>query len=305
MDDIVPGLRLIFWGIFKKVMIADNLGEYVNTVYNSPQQHTGLPLIIATLFFTLQIYCDFSGYSDIALGSARILGFRLMTNFSFPYFSRSIREFWGRWHISLSTWFRDYLYIPMGGNRVSDRRWMFNLFLVFVISGIWHGANWTFVVWGVLHGLYLIAGILISRRPDIVRFLRTKWGGYIGLFITFCLVSLAWIFFRARNVSEGFYILEHMGTRLPEQLKGILVNHHLERLHFLYLGFDRTTLGATCIAVFLLFAAERRAYRGHSELLLPQETPAYLRMGITGLSFLLLVFWGAFHSDLDFIYFQF
>lgn len=155
------GLKLMLWGFFKKVVVADRLSSIVNIVYNDPTSFTGTPLILATIFFAFQIYCDFSGYSDIAIGAAQIMGFRLMDNFKRPYFSRSISEFWKRWHISLSTWFKDYLYIPLGGNRVAIPRWYANLFIVFLVSGLWHGANWTFVIWGALHGIYLILEMVL------------------------------------------------------------------------------------------------------------------------------------------------
>ena len=145
---VVAGLKLMLWGLFKKIVIADRLAIYVNAVYNNPTHHSGITLILATVFFAFQIYCDFSGYSDIAIGAAKIMGFKLMTNFNRPYFSRNISEFWKRWHISLSTWFKDYLYISLGGRRVSIPRWYFNLLFVFLVSGLWHGANWTFLIWG-------------------------------------------------------------------------------------------------------------------------------------------------------------
>ena len=145
-ERVTSGLRLMAWGLFKKVVIADRLAIVVDTVYNNPEQHNSLTLIIATIFFAFQIFCDFSGYSDMAIGAARVMGFKLMTNFDKPYQSKSIHEFWKRWHISLSTWFRDYFYISLGGNRVSIPRWYLNLFLVFLVSGLWHGANWTFVI---------------------------------------------------------------------------------------------------------------------------------------------------------------
>ncbi|MCE7945771.1 MAG: MBOAT family protein, partial [Chlorobi bacterium CHB1] len=160
---VVSGLRLMLWGFFKKLVIADRLALYVNEVYNNPADYTGLPVIIATYFFAFQIYCDFSAYSDIAIGAARVLGFDLMKNFRQPYLAQSIGEFWKRWHISLSTWFRDYLYIPLGGNRVSRLRWYVNLMAVFLISGLWHGANWTFVVWGALHGSYFVLSLLTQK----------------------------------------------------------------------------------------------------------------------------------------------
>ena len=152
------GLELAMWGFFKKVVIADRVAALVNMVYRSPRTFSGPILTLATIFFSIQIYCDFSGYSDIAIGCARIMGFDLMTNFRQPYFSQSIEEFWHRWHISLSTWFRDYLYIPLGGNRVSTPRWCANLLVVFTVSGLWHGANWTFVAWGAVHGIFYLVG---------------------------------------------------------------------------------------------------------------------------------------------------
>jgi alginate O-acetyltransferase complex protein AlgI len=165
-DRVTSGLRLVLWGFFKKVVVADRLALYVNAVYNDPSAHTGPTILLATYFFAFQIYCDFSGYSDIAIGTARVMGYDLMQNFRRPYFARSISEFWSRWHISLSTWFRDYLYIPLGGNRVPRWRWYVNLFAVFLISGLWHGANWTFVVWGALHGTYLIVGLVTSDARE-------------------------------------------------------------------------------------------------------------------------------------------
>ncbi|GAB3811400.1 hypothetical protein GCM10028895_01510 [Pontibacter rugosus] len=149
---IVAGLKRMAWGFFKKIVIADNLALMVNSVYNNPTEFDGISHIIATVFFAFQIYCDFSGYSDIAIGAAQVMGFKLMENFRSPYFAKTISEFWGRWHISLSTWFRDYLYIPLGGNRVVKWRWYYNLFIVFLVSGLWHGASWTFVIWGLCTG---------------------------------------------------------------------------------------------------------------------------------------------------------
>src|SRR5262249_30799197 len=156
------GLSLALWGLFKKVVVADALAIYVDTVYTSSAHHGGATLLVATYFFAFQIYCDFSGYSDIARGISRVYGIELMKNFETPYFSTSISEFWSRWHISLSTWFRDYVYIPLGGNRVGRARNFLNLFLVFMLSGLWHGANWTFVIWGALHGIYLIGERLLG-----------------------------------------------------------------------------------------------------------------------------------------------
>lgn len=162
-DRAVDGLRLILWGFFKKLVIADRLAIYVNEVYGNPGAHSGGAIALATYFFAFQIYCDFSGYSDIAIGSARVMGYDLMDNFRRPYFAKSIREFWSRWHISLSTWFRDYVYVPLGGSRVATWVWYSNLMIVFLVSGLWHGANWTFVVWGGLHGTYMVVGLATQR----------------------------------------------------------------------------------------------------------------------------------------------
>ncbi len=209
---VVDGLRQVLWGLFKKIVIADRLAIYVNQVYNNPGDYSGGPLILATYFFAFQIYCDFSGYSDIAIGSARIMGFDLMRNFRRPYFATSIADFWQRWHISLSTWFRDYVYISLGGNRVLRWRWYYNLMVVFLLSGLWHGANWTFLAWGGLHGGYMVIA-------DITRNVRKRVASSLGLnnyprllksvrvVVTFHLVLFAWVFFRANSLSDAATIL--------------------------------------------------------------------------------------------------
>ncbi len=211
---VVSGLQLMAWGFFKKIVIADNLAELVNQVYNNPTEYDGFSLVLATIFFAFQIYCDFSGYSDIAIGSAQVMGFTLMENFRRPYFSKSIKEFWGRWHISLSTWFRDYLYIPLGGNRVVKWRWYYNIFIVFLVSGLWHGANWTFIVWGALHGFYQIFGSLTAKQRDTIADkigLRSNAAFYKFMQVgtVFFLVCFAWVFFRANNITDAWYIIAH------------------------------------------------------------------------------------------------
>ncbi|MBC7653015.1 MAG: MBOAT family protein [Oligoflexus sp.] len=210
---VVEGLKLILWGFFKKLVVADRLALYVNAVYNNAEHHSGFSLFVATVFFAFQIYCDFSAYSDIAIGVAKVMGFHLMTNFNRPYFARNVAEFWKRWHISLSTWFKDYLYISLGGNKVSIPRWYFNLFLVFLISGLWHGANWTYVIWGALNGFYLIFANISSPA-------REKFNDFIGInnlpsvsrclqiIITFMLICFSWIFFRANNIDDAFIIIK-------------------------------------------------------------------------------------------------
>ncbi|MGI4873607.1 MAG: MBOAT family O-acyltransferase [Janthinobacterium lividum] len=204
---ITSGLRLMAWGLFKKVVVADRLAFLVNHVFDAPQHFRGLPLLVASVGFSIQIYCDFSGYSDIALGAAQVMGFRLMQNFERPYFSRSVGEFWRRWHISLSNWFRDYLYLPLGGSRAGRVRSYCNLLLVFVVSGLWHGASWTFVAWGALHGFYLVFGRL--TRPLRAR-LPLRPPPWLQALATYALVTLAWIFFRAATIADGFYVVRHL-----------------------------------------------------------------------------------------------
>jgi alginate O-acetyltransferase complex protein AlgI len=222
-DRITDGLKLMAWGFFKKVVVADRLAAIVNLVYNDPTEFSGVPLLIATYFFAFQIYCDFSGYSDIAIGAANVMGYNLMENFRQPYFAKSIAEFWRRWHISLSTWFRDYVYIPLGGNRLGDSRLYFNLLVVFVVSGLWHGANWTFVVWGALHGMLMVVSIVVSKVLDkgfSYRLLdrQSLWISTIKIFATFHLVLLTWVFFRANTLSDAIYILRNIFTGI--EIKG-------------------------------------------------------------------------------------
>jgi alginate O-acetyltransferase complex protein AlgI len=202
------------YGLFKKVVVADTLGIYINTVYGDVAASDPIAVLLATLFFTFQIYCDFSGYSDIAIGTARIFGFRLMENFKRPYLAKSVSEFWKRWHISLSSWFRDYVYIPVGGNRVVKWRWYYNLMLTFLVSGFWHGAAWTFIIWGGLHGLYLVLETMFQR---VKIFKKDKAGELkfgakaIKIAITFALVVFAWIFFRANSLEDAMTAISKIG----------------------------------------------------------------------------------------------
>lgn len=201
-EQLVSGFRYILYGLFKKMVIADRLAYFVDHIYDSPEKFDGSVLLAATFMFGFQIYCDFSGYSDIAIGSARLLGFDLTQNFKTPYLSNSFRDFWRRWHISLSTWFRDYVYIPLGGNRVSQSRWIFNILLTFTLSGLWHGASLTFIIWGFLHGLYLVLEHYISKIVTLSK--RFSW---IGFVVTFVMVNLAWVFFRAHTFEQSIFIL--------------------------------------------------------------------------------------------------
>ena len=218
IERVVSGVQLMTWGLFKKVVVADTLAEYVNSIYNNPHFHTGPSFWVATYFFAFQIYCDFSGYSDIAIGSARVLGFDLMKNFNLPYFASNITEFWHRWHISLSTWLRDYLYIPLGGSRKGRNRTYINLLITMVLGGIWHGASWTFVIWGTLHGLFLMLSkaTLPIRDQMVCRFgISKKAIHLLRVFLTFHIVCFAWIFFRANSVQDAFYIVSNLFTGWP------------------------------------------------------------------------------------------
>lgn len=194
------GLGLFIWGLFKKVVIADRLAIYVNTVYFSPENYTGSSLALAAIFYSFQIYCDFSGYADMASGTARMLGFDIIRNFNLPYCVRTIKEFWRRWNISLTSWFTEYVYISMGGNRVSQARWILNISTVFLLSGIWHGATWSFIVWGAIHAvLYLIEYFLKIKNPN-----------WIYHIFTFVSVTVAWIFFRIENIGEAAYVVSRI-----------------------------------------------------------------------------------------------
>lgn len=205
-DNAVEGLKQMIWGFFMKLCVADVLAEYVNAVYNNVPQHNGTSMIIATIFFTFQIYCDFGGYSNIAIGAAKVMGFRLMENFNRPYLSLNIKEFWKRWHISLSSWFMDYVYIPLGGNRVSYPRHLLNLAITFLVSGVWHGANWTFVLWGGVHSVYQV-GTNIFRKFVYKPKYDVWWSKLLGTAACFIAVAFAWIFFRANNVGDAFTII--------------------------------------------------------------------------------------------------
>ena len=225
------GIKLMAWGYFKKIVIADTLAVTVNQVYGSLESYTGLILLVVAFMYSIEIYCDFSGYSDIAIGLANLFGIHLRMNFNSPYYAHSVREFWGRWHISLSTWLRDYIYIPLGGSRRGTVRRIINLLITFVISGIWHGANWTFLIWGILHGFYQVAEILagkatallkqgkdsadkdntqknVGERPLPVRIVQVS--------VTFLLITAAWVFFRADSMEEVCYIFGHMFHGIDE-----------------------------------------------------------------------------------------
>jgi len=293
LERLASGLQLILWGLFKKLVIADRLAIYVNEVFADPGAYSGPSLLLATYFFTFQIYCDFSGYTDI--GTSRILGYDLLPNFRLPYFAQSIADFWRRWHISLSTWFRDYLYIPLGGNRVESRwRWMLVIMVVFVVSGLWHGAAWTFVIWAALHGtFYLIEKSL--RRPGqlLAAWLRLPAGVAKGLriLITFHAVTLAWVFFRAASVGDAWTIIKGIFTTMGGPF---------------YAGSSQLTTTLSLCAIFFLLAVQIMQVKGWAPLYryregrlwpLPVRWAAYAVL-IFGISILGV-------SSNQFIYFQF
>lgn len=206
---ISAGLQLMLWGLFKKVVIADRLSIYVDDIYKNYLTAGVYEVIFASVLFSIQIYCDFSGYSDIALGSSRVMGIKLMQNFNRPYAATSISGFWSRWHISLSTWFKDYVYIPLGGNRVSNIKWIINIIIVFLLSGFWHGASWTFVIWGLLHALYTLIEIpwIKITEQKLPTLVKSFWWRSLGTIIVFILVTIAWVLFRAENFTIAKTIL--------------------------------------------------------------------------------------------------
>lgn len=289
---VIEGLKMMLWGLFMKLVIADRLAIYVNAVYNNPQHHTGLTLALATVFFAFQIYCDFAGYSNIAIGAAKVMGFELMTNFKRPYFSKSISEFWSRWHISLSTWFKDYLYISLGGNRVSVPRWYFNLFCVFAVSGLWHGANWTFIIWGALNGFYLVFAIVSEKiRMKISKIIGLNkipgFNNFLQMMITFILACIAWIFFRANTNQDALLIVSKIFT-----LKGPI---YIGEIHHLVYCF-------AAVAVLILLEIRQEYFLDYK---LPFRSSHWF---IEELSYAALIvgilLFGVFNGS-QFIYFQF
>lgn len=296
-EQVSAGLKLMLWGFFKKLVIADRLAIGVDEVYNHLPNYTGVALIVATCFFAIQIYCDFSGYSDIALGAAQVMGFTLMVNFDRPYASQTVSEFWKRWHISLSSWFRDYLYIPLGGNRVRIPRLYFNLFVVFLISGIWHGASWTFVIWGALHGLYLVVALIFKtpREKASAFFRQLKFGFAVSAFNVVCvfaLVTFAWLFFRANSFADALYIVKNMfKIHAPNIQKDVYLNN----------GQDFFIVSLLMIA--FMEAVQYLNSRYQNVLFAGPSAPLRWAFGLS-LVLLICVF-GVFHKNSEFIYFQF
>lgn len=268
-DNFKGGAGLFIWGVFKKVVIADRLAEYVNAVYFSPESHSGSTLALAALFYSFQIYCDFSGYADMAIGSGRVMGFKIMQNFNFPYCVNTFKEFWRRWHISLTSWFTEYVYISLGGNRVSQARWILNISLVFLLSGIWHGATWSFVLWGAMHSVfYLVERFWGPKRPNILYHL-----------LVFVMITFAWIFFRIENSVEAWHVV----TRICSDI-----------ISPVYWGSSTFSTLLTMLLLGIFMLREYLMYRN----ILPQKSAweylfLLLAIGLFGVS-----------SD-QFVYFQF
>lgn len=291
------GFIRILYGLFKKVVIADNLSNAVNLVYNNPESFGGIHYIVATIFFAFQIYCDFSGYSDIAIGTARIFGFKLMENFRMPYLSKSIGEFWKRWHISLSTWFRNYVYIPLGGNRVSKSKTLRNIFIVFIVSGFWHGAKWTFVVWGAIHGVILIAENLIGLQDKIQKSKYHSALISIKVILIFFIVCFAWIFFRSNSMNDAIYMTSRLfdfSLPLAKELRGMTT----------YLGLPLWKFVGYFALIGVLFIQDYLIENNKlSEIIIIRMHPI-LRWSVYTFIILTILLFGSFEVE-QFVYFQF
>ncbi len=301
---VTDGLKLMAWGVFKKAVIADRVAVMVDYVYANPQGHQGPGLALATLMFAWQIYCDFSGYSDIAIGASQVMGFRLMTNFDRPYWSRSLPELWRRWHISLTTWFRDYVFLPLGGTRVGSARIAVNVLIVFLITGLWHGAKWTFVIWGAGHGLFLVSSMLtrgvrkkiadglhLERIPRMHAVWQTA--------VTFAMFYYIGVFFRAETVGDGFYILKHLFTGWGDPFNGG------DFKSFIYSVGVRSSseFNVAIAAIVVLEIGHYLQMRGPVRPRLAQQ-PALIRWVLYYLLVLSILSYGVFTAS-PFIYFQF
>jgi len=299
---VKSGLLLMAFGLFKKMVIADRVAILVNQVYNNPSEYHGYETIVATVFFAFQIYCDFSGYSDIAIGIGRTMGFDLMKNFDSPYFSKSITEFWRRWHISLSTWFRDYVYIPLGGNRKGEARTYFNLFAVFLISGLWHGAAMTFIIWGAIHGLIImLEKALIPFRTYTYNTLRVKRDSFsnklVFVGITFLIVCISWVFFRANSLKDAFSIISNS---LVDNYEGLYYGGLFK------LGLDKVEFWVAIVAIAVLLLFDIFHKKKAAMQWLSSQNMVFRYFVYVCIVFVILVF--GVYGDMaptEFIYFQF
>ena len=291
-DRIYSGLKLMLWGFFKKIVVADRLALYVNTAFNNVNHQDGWTMVLATIFFSFQIYCDFSAYSDIAIGSARVMGFDLMKNFNRPNLSRTTAEYWKRWHISLSTWFKDYLFFPMGGSKVGKLRRYYNLMVVFFISGFWHGASWTYVIWGCINGFYLVFALITQKWRDrfnqfigITRF-KTLFMGW-SILTTFLLVTFSRVFFRSNTIQDAFTAIKKMLT-----FSGSIF------------GQGTSVLVYSFTALSILIAQEIKAEFFPSKFSFSEHPKFWVRNLYFALLILLILVLGVYDGG-QFIYFQF
>ncbi|MCL4112432.1 UNVERIFIED_CONTAM: hypothetical protein GTU68_046958 [Idotea baltica] len=286
-DFVIGGMHLIIWGLFKKVVVADNCAFFVNQIFDGTSSHTSMELFLGAVLFGFQIYGDFSGYSDIAIGVARLFGFSLMVNFSFPYFSRDIAEFWRRWHISLSTWFRDYVYIPLGGSRGNTYKRIRNVLIVFLVSGFWHGANWTFIIWGGIHALLFLPLLLFNKNRSYVNESRMSLKQLPQILLTFALVTLVWIFFRADNVTHAIQFIADIFSFNGSSI-GLFYKNSKSLL------FSAIIIVALLTMLFFEFLT---AQKNEKEVVLSTNMAIFIAVLIT--------FMGMFKNPSDFIYFQF
>ncbi len=301
---MTEGLKLMVWGLFKKMVVADRTALIVDRIYNDVNSFEGLTLLVASVLFGFQIYCDFSGYSDIAIGSAKVMGFDLIENFKIPYYSKSISEFWRRWHISLGKWFKDYLYVSLGGNRVSKNKIYRNLMIVFLVSGLWHGASWNFVIWGALHGIYIVVDISTKsyRKQFYEKIKLTKFPElmkWIHVGCTFSLVTFSWIFFRANTLKDALYIITHTFSNMESYTTFSGIYQALDALNAGKVGFIITLLSIGIMEVFHLRSRTKKI----PEIL--KRRPIYLRWCVYYSLMLWIIMFGVFEGASEFIYFQF
>ena len=286
-QNAVDGVKLIIWGMFKKVVVADNCAFFVNKIFENPEAYSSGELFVGMVFFAFQIYGDFSGYSDIAIGLSKLFGFDLMVNFKFPYFSRDIAEFWRRWHISLSTWFRDYIYIPLGGSKGTQWFQIRNVMIIFLVSGFWHGANWTYVVWGLFHALMFLPLLLFNINRSHLITKSYGWLDFAKIGVTFLVVCIGWVFFRADSIAAAFQYLAHMF-----ELKSLgLALFYKTNANLMIFALSVLAVGILSMQE-LVWAIKKR------------ELPKISAFGAL-LLVLLIFFMGSFKNQMDFIYFQF
>ena len=306
---ITDGLKLMAWGFFKKVVIADQVAPMVDYLWATPQDFGGPSIWLATWLFAYQVYCDFSGYSDIAIGASRVMGIDLMTNFRRPYLAQSLSELWSRWHISLTTWFRDYLFLPLVRNKKLIWPWQYNVAVIYVLSGIWHGANWTFILWGTFTSVIIIMSRMFSKTKERIH----KFSGLkafprldriVQIFITFNIFSLLGIYFRADSLMDAHYLFAHLFSGWPSSISEVLFNHNNLRSHTLYLGYDMIQFTTAILMIVLLEVIQVREERRGDIIEQLNARPLVFRWSVyLAISILIVLF--SFDRAIPFVYFQF